>query len=234
MLKAVIIDDEDLAIEGLSLLLENYCEDVEIIGTGSNVLEGIKLINSLHPDLVFLDIEMPHGSGLDLVEAIPDSKVNIIFTTAHAKYAIKAIKMNPIDYLLKPIDADELTEAVSKVKKIVKSNVEQSPTKKLILKTTDSIYIVNTKDIIRCESDGNYTHVCLVGGEKILVSKIIKEYDEKLCGLGFVRIHQSHLINLDYLVKIDKTSGMLAVMVNGDLVPVSSRKKDILIKHLDQ
>ncbi len=231
-LNVVIVDDEKMASEGLLLLLTEFCETVNVIGIADGVFEGIKMINEKKPDLVFLDVEMPQGTGFDLLDAL-SFDVSVIFTTAHAKYAIKAIKTNPIDYLLKPIDVDELITAVNKV------TVEQvqSPPKevrtKITLKTVENIYVVNIKDIIRCESDGNYTRFFLTTGDVILVSKILKEYETKLEEHHFFRVHQSHLINIDHLIRLDKTNGTHAVMLGEEIIPVSTRKKDLLINRIE-
>lgn len=232
-MKAIIIDDEHLAMESLEMMIEEYAKDIKIVGTASNIVEGAKLLNKLKPDVVFLDVEMPGGTGFDLLEMISVPDIKIVFTTAHGKYAIKAIKNDAIGYLLKPIDADELIDCINKIKKSLITNDVGLVKNKISLKTLDSIYILDVNNIIRCEADGGYTKVFIDSGECILVSRVLKEYEAKLSKHDFVRVHQSHLINLDHLVKLEKSEGLQVEMSDGGLIPVSSRKKETLTKMLE-
>ncbi|MCF6367207.1 MAG: LytTR family DNA-binding domain-containing protein [Bacteroidales bacterium] len=247
MLKAVIIDDEKKAREAIKLAVEIYCEKTEIIGEASSVQSGYDLIKSTSPDLIFLDIKMQDGSGFDLLKKFPEPEFIPIFVTAYNHYAIKAFKYSAIDYLVKPIDSDELINAVGKAEKFnekkdiiakieaLNTNITNklSEPKKLVLKTEHNIYIVNVCDIIHCESDGNYTSVFVKNEKKIVVSKIIKEFEELLKQNNFLRIHQSHLINLNHLSSYDKYTSRVTMDDNIKL-PVSVRKKNLLIDLLNK
>lgn len=235
MIKAVIIDDIAEAIEVLKNDLENYCVNIEVIGSADGVVSGAKLIKELQPDLVFLDIQMKDGSGFDLLEILPNLNFKLIFTTASDEYAVKAFKFSAVDYLLKPIDPDELMDAVSRVESqekathridLLKENFVK--TKRIALNTLDKIHIVNVEDILRCESNINYTQFYFADGTKLLVTKTLKEFDSLLSENGFIRIHQSHLINAKYIKEFLKSAGDI-VMKDGTKVPVSTRKKQVLM-----
>lgn len=232
MKKAVIIDDIESARKSLKDDLEYYCSGVEIVGEAEGVVSGAKVIKETNPDIVFLDIQMNDGSGFDLLEILPELNANIIFTTASDQYAIKAFKFSAIDYLLKPIDPDDLVKAVEKASKesdgkeklgILKDNFH-SP-KKLALNTLEKIHIANIQDIVRCESNVNYTMFYFKDNSKILVTKTLKEYDKMLSPQGFLRPHQSHLINLEFVKEFVKLDGGFIVMKDGAKVPVSTRKR---------
>lgn len=224
-MKAIIIDDEPLAIENLELLIKEYCQEVDVIATGNNILTGLKLLNQHQPDIIFLDIEMPDGTGLELQELIQDKNIHIVFTSAHEKYALQAFKADAIDYLLKPVDVDDLISSIERVKSKLEKNLTDS-SHKIILKTSDSIHIIDTSSIIRCESEGSYTRFVIQNEEEVLVSKGLKYYEDKLSSNRFYRIHQSHLINLSHLKKIIKVDGYQAEMNDGSIIPISNRKKD--------
>lgn len=243
MIKALIIDDETNNQELISNLLKSYCETVEVVGTANSVETGYKAIQSLKPDLVFLDIQMPDGSGFDLLKMVSNIDFKVIFVTAHQEFAIEAFKFSAIDYLLKPLAPLNLINAVKKVEESITkdelnlkyqtllSNVSE-PTKnkrRIVLKTMERIYSVDITDIIRFESDGNYTKVFLVDGKKIMVSRLLKEYDELLSDVGFLRVHQSHLINTNYLFCFEKGEGHV-VMKDNSIVPVSNRKREQLME----
>ncbi len=235
MNRAVIIDDIPEAIAVLKSDLEKYCDGVEVIGSAGGVVSGAKLIRELNPDLVFLDIQMPDGTGFDLLEILPEANFKLIFTTASDEFAIKAFKFSAVDYLLKPIDPDELIEAVKRVSdqekpaariELLKENFNTP--RRIALNTLDKIHIVNVAEILRCESDINYTMFHFTDGSKLLVTKTLKEFDKLLSDQGFVRIHQSHLINAGFIKEFLKSSGYI-VMKDGTKVPVSTRKKQALM-----
>jgi two-component system, LytTR family, response regulator len=243
MIKALIIDDESNNQELISNLLKSYCEKVEVVGTANSVESGYKAIQTLKPDLVFLDIQMPDGSGFDLLKMVKAIDFKVIFVTAHQEFAIEAFKFSAIDYLLKPLAPLNLIEAVKKVEESISkddlnlkyqtllSNVSE-PTKnkrRIVLKTMERIYSVDVMDVIRFEADGNYTKVFLTDGKKIMVSRLIKEYDELLSDVGFLRVHQSHLINTNYLFFFEKAEGNV-VMKDNSVVPVSNRKREQLME----
>lgn len=244
MIRTIVIDDEVKARETIRNMLNTYCPDIKIIGTAGSVNEGVKLLNKTSVDLVFLDIKMGDGTGFDLLRKLNDIKFFVIFITAFEEFAIRAIKFSALDYILKPLDPDELISAVEKAKEAIeKENISlrlkalfenldmlNSKSKKIVLKTTGSVHIVSIADIIRCESEKNYTHFHIVGMEKITVSKTLKDFSEMLNDFGFYRLHQSHLINLTHVKRYDKEEGGSLVMADDSLVPVSYRKKEELMK----
>ena len=236
MIKAVIIDDIPEAIEVLKSDLENYCVNIEVIGKAEGVVSGAKVIKELNPDLVFLDIQMQDGTGFDLLEILPETNFKLIFTTASDEYAVKAFKFSAVDYLLKPIDPDELMDAVSRVEdqdkpaeriELLKENFHQP--KRIALNTLEKIHIVQVEEILRCESNINYTMFYFTDGTKLLVTKTLKEFDKLLGGHNFIRVHQSHLINTAFIKEFTKSDGYI-IMKDGTKVPVSTRKKQVLME----
>ena len=235
MIRAVIIDDIPEAISVLKSDLENYCVNIEVVGSAEGVVTGAKLIRDLKPDLVFLDIQMKDGSGFDLLEIVPDVQFKLIFTTASDEFAVKAFKFAAVDYLLKPIDPDELMDAVSRIEgqdkaaqriDLLKENFVKA--KRIALNTLEKIHIVNVEEILRCESNINYTMFYFTEGTKLLVTKTLKEFDNLLSGHNFIRVHQSHLINTNFIKEFLKSAGDI-VMKDGTKVPVSTRKKQVLM-----
>lgn len=237
MIKAVIIDDLQEAITVLTADINTYCSNIEIIGHANGVVSGAKLIKELKPDLVFLDIQMPDGSGFDLLEILNDQvEFKLIFTTASDEYAIKAFKFSAIDYLLKPIDPDDLIAAVQKLENqitpasrldLLKANLEKP--KKIALNTVDKIHIVDIDDIIRLESHINYTKFYFNNGQKLLVTKTLKEFDKLLSDHEFIRVHQSHLVSTNEIKAFLKQSGEI-LLKDESRIPVSTRKKTILME----
>jgi len=236
MIRAVIIDDIPEAIAVLKADLENYCVNIEVVGSAEGVVTGAKLIKEIKPDLVFLDIQMKDGSGFDLLEILGEVNFKLIFTTASDEYAVKAFKFAAVDYLLKPIDPDELMDAVSRVEgqdkpaeriDLLKENFVKA--KRIALNTLQKIHIVNVEEILRCESNINYTMFYFTDGTKLLVTKTLKEFDNLLSGHNFIRVHQSHLINTSFIKEFLKSDGVI-VMKDGTKVPVSTRKKEVLME----
>ena len=244
MIKTIIIDDEVKARETILNMLAAYCPDVEVIATAGSVSEGEEILSLHHPDLVLLDIKMADGTGFDLLKRLDKINFFVIFITAFEEFAIRAFKFSALDYILKPLDPDELSNAVIKAKEeIEKESMSvkldalfqnlgalSKDTKKIVLKTTASVHIVNLKDIIRCESEKNYTHFFTSEGEEITVSKTLKEFNELLIDYSFYRVHQSHLINLAHMKRYEKQDGGFIVMDDNSRVPVSFRKKEDLMK----
>jgi len=231
MIKAVIIDDIQEAITVLTSDLQNFCEGIEVIGSANGVESGVKIIKELQPDLVFLDIQMPDGTGFDLLEKIGEADFKLIFTTASDEFAVKAFKFSAIDYLLKPIDPDDLQKAVEKAEhqhnptsrlELLKDNLQIQ--KQIALNTVDEIHIVEIKDIIRLESDVNYSRFYFQDGTKLMVTKPLKHFDKLLNEHPFIRIHQSHLVSNNQIKSYLKKEGEV-VLKNGEKIPVSSRKK---------
>ena len=199
------------------------------------------------PDLVFLDVELEDGTGFDILKALNPIKFKVIFITGHQDFAIQAFKYSAIDYLIKPIDSIDLKDAVRKAQEKIKQedlslkydaliqNIEpNNQLKKIILKTSDSIYSVLIKDIIRCEADKNYTTFYLTNTKKIIISNTLKEYDKLLSPYGFFRVQQSHLINMAFFSHYLKKDGGMVVLNNSDQIPVSSAKRDELMKYIEQ
>lgn len=244
MLRAIIVEDELRSRETLRGLLKLYCKSVEIIGEAENVREGIRIIEEQKPDVVFLDIQMPDGSGFKLLESINNINFDVIFTTAYDQFAIKAIKFSALDYLLKPIFPDDLIKAVKKaeVKKEGKSsrenievlleNIKRPPTEppKIVLSTSEKINVVKVEDIVRCESDDYYTFFYFKNGERLLISKTLKENEELLKEYNFIRPHKSHLINILFIKSYLKQDGGYILLTDGSKVPVSRRKKEKIIE----
>lgn len=240
MLKIVIVEDEKKSLEGLKNLLEEFCPDTQVVGTASSVDQGIEQIRQQRPDLVLLDIEMQSATGFDLLEKIGPVDFEVVFTTAYAHYAIKAIKFSALDYLLKPIDIHELQAAVEKVARKLSRSQEnnrvdmllrnlQLPNPKMhkiTLSTSEGMVFVPVTDIIRCEASGAYTLFHLKDRKNILVSKNLKEYETLLGDSGFFRVHNSHLINLAEVDRYIKSEGGTVVMKDGSGVAISHTRKD--------
>lgn len=244
MIRALIIDDESKARETIVHLIKLACKDVEIAGEADSVKTGVTAIRELKPDLVFLDIQLEDGSGFDILQQLPNISFQVIFITAFNEYAVKAFKYAAMDYLMKPINPKEFINAVERavssqdkddfntkfdayLSHIKESRAEH---KKIVLKTAESIHLLKVYDIVRCEADKGYTEFFLRDGKTILVSKGLKDYDDLLGDFGFIRTHQSHLINLDYIQSFEKTDGGYILMSDGSTVPVSSRKKEYVFK----
>ena len=235
---AILIDDEPMALASIERMLTKYCPNVQIIGKTINPKEAINLIDEKKPDLLFLDISMPNMDGFTLLKQLKCQKSNIVFITAYDEYALKAFKVTAVDYLLKPISKDELISAVTKVSKRINSSnkniqnlfeyLQQNKNNidSIALPTMEGLHFVKFGDIVYCKSDGNYTEIFLTSDEKIVISRQIKFLEEKLDGTQFIRVHQSYIVNLNFIKKYLKGRGGILVMTNGDNIPVSVRKKN--------
>jgi two-component system LytT family response regulator len=246
MITAVIVDDEALARESLYNMLRLFCPNVEVVGQADNVTNGVSIIKETMPNVVFLDIQMPDGSGFDLLMQFPNINFKFIFITAYQDYAIKAFKFSAIDYILKPVDPTDLINSVEKLHETIreedinskfqtfieniKSN-EQNP-QKIILKTNESLVVADKNSIIRCESQNNYTLFFFNDRPKLLVSRTLKEFDDLLSNSGFFRTHQSHLVNLKFVKKFNRFPESSVVLSDGNVIPVSIRKRDLLAELL--
>ncbi|MBS2100174.1 LytR/AlgR family response regulator transcription factor [Carboxylicivirga linearis] len=241
-IRALIIDDEENNIANLQDLLQNYCPEVEICDTAQSAADGIAKIKATQPDLVFLDVQMPGGTGFDMLEALSPITFQVIFVTAFDQYAIRAIRFCAIDYLMKPVDILDLQQAVQRaIRNLQESTSKQAPQQlienrqqeaeklKIGLPTAERILFVELHEIVRCVGESNYTHVHLTDGKSILISKTLKEFDELLCDKGFVRTHQSHLVNLKYIRSFEKNDGGYLKMNNGTSVPVSRQRKSTVM-----
>ena len=247
IMKTIIIDDEARTRKSIADMLKFCQQDLSIVAEAEDVASGVAAITEHKPDLILLDINMPDGTGFDLLKKLNEIHFKIIFITAYEEYAVRAFEFSAIDYILKPVDPKKLFDAIDKAHHLVEqenvslklnalfSNLENSTSenKKLVLKTAESIYIINTNDVIRCESDGGYTQFYLIDGKKILVSKNLKEYEDMLDGYGFYRIHQSHIINLKYIDHYSKIEGGAVIMKDNSNLPVARRKKESFLKLLE-
>ncbi|TBX70705.1 response regulator transcription factor [Flavobacterium silvisoli] len=247
MLRAVIVDDIENIRKKNSAIIKAHCPSVSIIGEADSVDSGVRLIRQLSPDLVFLDVEMPDGTGFDLLQKLKPINFKVIFITGYEDFAIKAFRFSAIDYLLKPLDPADLIEAVKKVEESLGkevfemklnnlfTNLERPKNlQKLVLKTADKIYSVNIQDIVNCESDKNYTTFHFINAPKLIVSTNLKEYETLLTPYNFFRTHQSHLINMSYFDHFIKAEGgNTIVMKNKTVIPLSVRKKEEFLVLLD-
>lgn len=237
----MIVDDEQSSIDLLNWLINQYCPDISAIKTARSVQEALPVIQSFQPDLLFLDIQMPHQSGFDLLTSIDNWNFEVVFTTAYNEFAIQAIRFSALDYLLKPVDETELKKAVERFKakriyapagQILFRNFIQNISQgnkdkfKLALADTNEVKYVQLDEIIRLQADSNYTHIYLKGNKTFVSAKTLKEYDELLQGHHFLRVHKSHLVNPAHVERYDKT-GWLS-MSDGSKVEVARRKRDFL------
>ena len=241
MIKAILIDDEAKCLTSLSADLKDYCPQVEVLKQCGSAKEGLKAIQQLKPDLVFLDINMPWMTGLELLEVVGEIDFDVIFTTAHDQYAVQAFRLSAIDYLLKPIDYQELIEAVRKVEhksrgvsseqlSHLKENMDpHSNLQRIGIPTKAGIDFVLIQDVLYCEADSNYTYVHLKGDRRLYSARTLKEYEQLMGQNSFCRIHQSFLINLNHLKKYFRGDGGYVEMINGANLNVSRSKKEELL-----
>jgi len=246
-IRAIIVEDEKSNRENLAKILGEYCNSVEIVALCSSAVEGRKAIGELQPDLVFLDIEMPGGNGFSMLESLGQINFEVIFVTAFDHYGIKAVKFCALDYLLKPIDLLELTQAVEKVvqrlaeksenlrmKTMLSNQKSKLSNPKIAIPLSDKIEFVEVSNIVRCEGDGNYTNFFLKKGEKIIASKTLKEFDELLSDYNFLRVHQSHLINLNEVKSYIKTDGGYIKMKDGSTVSIARLRREMVLDRLKE
>lgn len=239
-MKAIIIEDEKRSQQVLKNLITLSCPEVEIVGIGSTVQEGISLIKLKDPDIIFLDIQLNNELGFEIIEQFENLRASIIFTTAYDQYAIKALRLSALDYLMKPIDIDELKSAVSRCYeqnntevnslqlKHLSHNLESKEDPILSVHSTDAIEFINISQIERCEAEGAYSVIILKSGERKTISKVIKELELLLTEFGFARIHQSYLVNLLEIRKYDKKDNLL-VLNSGVKLPLARRRKESVL-----
>lgn len=246
MITALLIDDDSNLRNGMKGLLSMYAPDIAILGEADSVKSGIKAIEEYQPDVVFLDIQLGDGTGFDILEQImlKQGSINthVVFITAHEEYAVKAFRFSALDYLLKPVDPEDLNAVIEKIKKVLANNEtfahidllleniskKVDKFKRIALSTAEGIHLFEVSDIVRLESQDNYTKFYIQNNKPVLISKTLKEYEDLLSEQGFERIHQSHLINLAYLRSYIKKDGGYAVMADGSHLPISQRKKERL------
>jgi two-component system LytT family response regulator len=243
MITALIVDDEAASRNGLAKLLSEFVPEVKVLGKADSVFSAAEQIKALNPDIVFLDVEMPGKDGFDLISESAPSDFEVIFTTAHEQYAIKAIKASAIDYLLKPINPNELIEAVRKVQekkepgnKKLETFISHVSDKKrdpqIAISTMEGLIFMKLANIIYCRGDGAYTFFFLKNGEKVVASKNLKEFEDILCEHGFFRTHKSYIIQLAEMKRYVKGDGGHVIMSNGETVDVSKRRKEGFIDAL--
>ena len=245
MIKGIIIDDEPYCSEILAALLESDCPEVEITGICNNAKDALIAIRQHSPDLVFLDVEMPKMNGFEMLEQLPAINFHLIFTTSYDQYALKAIRFSAIDYLLKPIDREELKKAVDKVKERIQTPIPQQleilmqklkhssiQINKIALPTMEGLQMIPVETIISCESDDNYTILQLKSKKKILVTRSLKEMEEILEQHSFIRVHRYYIVNLNEIEKYIKGEGGYLVMSDGTSIDVARNKKEVLLKKL--
>ncbi len=235
-LKSIIVDDEKHGRENLAGILRSYCPEVELTGEAASVDEALMLIREQTPDLVFLDIEMPRANGFQLLEHLQDFSFEVIFVTAYDNYAIKAIRFSATDYILKPVNSNDLQAAVEKVAgrirekhdnlriKQLYENLNRKDNPRIGLPAGDRIEYAEVGKIVRCQGEGNYTHIWFGRDKHLLVSKTLVEFEELLQEFGFVRVHKTHFVNFKFVDSYIKSDCMLK-LINGELIPVSRRRK---------
>ncbi len=247
-MRAVIIDDEPDARENIASILKMFARDVEVVGFGKSVKEGLTAINEFKPDIVFLDVEMSDGTGLDLLKKAEPLTFKVIFITAHQHFAIQAIKFSALDYILKPPDPDEVVAAVEKAREIISRkgtdrrletfienlNLQNARQRKIVLRTSENIHVVAMDEIVRFEADVNYTTAFLTNGKKIIVSRTLKEFDDMLKDFPFFRSHRAHLVNLNFIDRYHRADGGYLVMKDGTNISVSDKKREDLLQVLEK
>ncbi|MGM0667795.1 MAG: LytR/AlgR family response regulator transcription factor [Bacteroidota bacterium] len=242
-MKIIIVDDETSVRNSISSILKDDFPDIVIAASGASVKEGYDLILEHKPDLVFLDVEMPDGTGFDLLETLPSIDFRVIFITAHQEYALQAIKVSALDFVLKPFDPEDIRKAVEKARGIInideerlklktlQENLENRKVlKRIVLHTAENLHLVPISNIVRAEADSNYTLFLLADGSRIMVSRTIKEFDAMLSGSGMIRVHQSHLVNIAFVDRFVKRDGGYLVLKDKSKIPVSQNLRKQVIQ----
>lgn len=243
MIRTILIDDESNSLEMMEWLLKTYCPQVVVEAMCDSGEKGIEAIRRYKPDLVFLDIEMPHMNGFDMLEQFDKLFFDVVFCTAYDQFAIKAFRYSALNYLLKPVDPDDLKETIRRLEEkksspskeqidLLIQNIRQPArpaVQRIALTTGDGLIFVETRDILYCQAESNYTNVVVVGGKKILVSKVLKDIDETLSGNDFYRVHNSYLINLNHIQKFVRGEGGYIIMDDGANIGISrSRRQEFM------
>ena len=235
-MKAIIVDDELDSLETMTVLIEKFCPNVNIIGTENSPERAIALINELKPDLLFLDISMPIMNGFEVLKQLSYKGAEVIFTTAYDEFAIEGFQVGAVHYLLKPIDIKELKKAVERASEKLALKANQSATlisnqSKVAIPILKGLELVDVNSIIRCEADSNYSIIFTVSS-KVVISRTLKELEQSLAGYDFIRVHHSHLINLAHLTTYIKGDGGQVILSNGDRINVSRSRKERLLEKL--
>jgi two-component system LytT family response regulator len=244
-MKAVIVDDEPAVRNTIEALMKVSFPEIVVCDAVGSLSEGYEAVMKHQPDILFLDVELPDGLGFELLRKFTPVRFRTIFITGHMEYALEAIKVSALDYILKPIDEDELREAVIKARELINHEEEQlkilslsenmqdrKVLRRIILKTAEALQLISVSDIIRAEADSNYTHFYLAGGKHIIVSRTLKEYEAMLSGTGLIRVHQSHLVNLNFVDKFFRHDGGYILLKDGTNIPVSPNLKQRVLQAL--
>jgi len=248
MLKAIIVEDEAMSREILAGYLQRYCPDVTLVAQADSVNTGIAAIKKHKPDILFLDVEMPKGNGFDLLEQVGEIDFETVFVTAFGNYAIKALNYSAAYYILKPVSIEELITAVERIKQNRKKSMASVHTKvllenmqsnqlqnyKIVLPLQDGFEVVNIKDIVHCKANDNFTDFHFSNKQKKMICRTLKFYEELLSESGFMRVHKSHIINLDHIVKYTRGKGGQVTMADGSVIDVSPNKKDELMEKFEK
>jgi len=241
--KAILVDDEPSSLQNLQQKIIEFCPAIKVIASSQKPEEAIFLIRHYKPDVIFLDIEMPRMNGFRLLEELEDTEAEIIFTTAYNNYAIDAIRISAFDYLVKPISVEDLQNAVERLLAQQKQHTQEklnilrkslqenkSQEDRIAIPTGDGMEFINIKNIVRIESSSNYSKLYMLNGQSLLVTRLLKDFEEMLLPYRFYRVHHSHLVNLSYIKKYIRGEGGQIVMQSGDVIDVSRRKKDEFLK----
>jgi two-component system LytT family response regulator len=242
-IKVVLVDDEPSSLQNLEQKIREFCPELKVIAAVGQPGEAIFLIRHHHPEVIFLDIEMPHMNGFRMLNELGDYKAEIVFTTAYNHYAIEAIRMSAFDYLMKPVSIQDLRETVDRLTKQLAAATQErlnvlreslnrniNQESKIAVPTWEGLEFILIKDVVRIESSSNYSRIFFVNGESLLVTRQLKEFEEMLTPYRFCRVHNVHLINLNYVKKYIRGEGGSVVLENGDEIDVSRRKKDDFLK----
>jgi len=245
-MKVIIVDDESSVRNSLTAVLNDKYPEIDIVARAGTVEEGVKAIQENHPDLLFLDVEMPDGTGFDLLGKLPEIDFKVIFITAHQEYALGAIKVSALDFILKPFSTEDISEAMDKASMLINTEEEQlklkileenlankKVLKRIVLHTAENLHIVEIHNIIRAEADSNYTRFFLSDGNKIMVSRTIKEFDNMLSGSGMIRVHQSHLVNIQWVDRFVKRDGGYLILKDKAKIPVSQNLRKQVIQAIN-
>ena len=242
MIKSILIDDEQNSLEMMEWLLTTYCPEVSILAQCNSAETGMEAIRRLQPDVVFLDIEMPRMNGFDMLEQFDKLTFDVVFCTAYDQFALKAFRYSALNYLLKPVDPDDLKETVRRIAEkqntptreqisMLLKTIREEPAAaratppRIALTTSDGLIFVSTQDILYCEAESNYTKIVLAGGKKIMVAKVLKDIDDTLSGEDFFRIHNSFLINVNHIKKFVRNDGGYIVMADDATITISRSRR---------
>jgi two-component system LytT family response regulator len=243
-ISALIVDDEKNGRENLSGLIQSHCPNIRIVAEAASVEQAISQIREYQPQLIFLDIEMPGGNGFQLLEHFKDFPFEVIFVTAYDNYAIRAIRFSASDYILKPINLNELIAAVDKVSERIRNRSENERIRQLYLNTVhpanpkiglptgERVEFVEVKSIIRCQGESNYTYIYFSDRKPLLTAKSLIEFEELLAEYHFIRVHKAHLVNLNHVASFTKNEGGILFLTNGDSVVISRRRKEFTLEQL--